>query len=175
MADGPCDQITEYISGWFFSSHSWHFLTVPPYSQYYLAVQSATGPRRAHDTGSARVRRRAYLWRERADCSAKSRVRIETVLQRGRGSWGCCFLKLRTSAVYNIASLGFRWCLHVCHFCRLLLVGYGLVDVKLSRTRAGGCPRHGGVKSIDGGAVRLSPPTATSTPDSDHLGSSNLT
>jgi hypothetical protein len=34
--DQPCDHILWYISGWFFSSHSWHFLTVPPYSQYYL-------------------------------------------------------------------------------------------------------------------------------------------
>lgn len=30
------DHILSYMAGWFFSSHSWHFLTVPPYSQYYL-------------------------------------------------------------------------------------------------------------------------------------------
>ena len=31
----PADHILAYREGWFFSSHSWHFLTVPPYSQYY--------------------------------------------------------------------------------------------------------------------------------------------
>lgn len=34
--DGPADQMRLYSSGCFFSSHSWHFFTVPPYSQYYL-------------------------------------------------------------------------------------------------------------------------------------------
>lgn len=34
--DGPVDHILWYMSGWCFSSHSWHFFTVPPYSQYYL-------------------------------------------------------------------------------------------------------------------------------------------
>ncbi len=32
--DEPADQIRSYISLWWLSSHSWHFLTVPPYSQY---------------------------------------------------------------------------------------------------------------------------------------------
>lgn len=35
MCEGiPGDHIRVYNFGWFFSSHSWHFLTVPPYSQY---------------------------------------------------------------------------------------------------------------------------------------------
>jgi len=34
--DVPADQRRWYMSGWDFSSQSWHFLTVPPNSQYYL-------------------------------------------------------------------------------------------------------------------------------------------
>lgn len=34
----PSDQRRSYISSWAFWSHSWHFLTVPPNSQYYLLV-----------------------------------------------------------------------------------------------------------------------------------------
>lgn len=30
----PADHMLSYRAGCFFSSHSWHFLTVPPYSQY---------------------------------------------------------------------------------------------------------------------------------------------
>lgn len=30
----PGDHIISYRAGCFFSSHSWHFFTVPPYSQY---------------------------------------------------------------------------------------------------------------------------------------------
>lgn len=30
----PGDHIASYKSLWFFWSHSWHFFTVPPYSQY---------------------------------------------------------------------------------------------------------------------------------------------
>lgn len=30
----PGDHIVSYKSLWFFWSHSWHFFTVPPYSQY---------------------------------------------------------------------------------------------------------------------------------------------
>jgi hypothetical protein len=33
----PGDHMVAYNEGWFFSSHSWHFFTVPPYSQYYLS------------------------------------------------------------------------------------------------------------------------------------------
>lgn len=39
----PADQIRSYMTGSFFSSHSWHFLTVPPYSQYYLAIVKLRG------------------------------------------------------------------------------------------------------------------------------------
>ena len=34
--DVPSDHNRSYISGWDFCSHSWHFFTVPPNSQYYF-------------------------------------------------------------------------------------------------------------------------------------------
>ena len=39
----PVDHILAYREGCFFSSHSWHFLTVPPYSQYYYVCVSTLG------------------------------------------------------------------------------------------------------------------------------------
>ena len=73
----------------------------------------------------------------------------------------------RTSAVYNIAPLGFRWCLHVCHFCRLLILGCDMVGLKLSRTRALGCPKawRGKINRWRGCLSSQPPPApATSTP-----------
>jgi hypothetical protein len=38
--DRPSDHSLSYISAWFFCSQSWHFLTVPPNSQYYFLFLS---------------------------------------------------------------------------------------------------------------------------------------
>jgi hypothetical protein len=38
--DKPSDHSLSYISAWFFCSQSWHFLTVPPNSQYYFLFLS---------------------------------------------------------------------------------------------------------------------------------------
>lgn len=57
--DAPDDQILSYMSGWFFSSHAWHWVTVPPYSQYYYARQSfalvGPVPSRGRRTSGGRV------------------------------------------------------------------------------------------------------------------------
>ena len=53
--NGPCDHILEYMSGWLASSQSWHFLMVPPYSQYYLvALVSGWGSRMMLEHSRAR-------------------------------------------------------------------------------------------------------------------------
>jgi hypothetical protein len=42
--DGPSDHSLSNISAWFLCSQSWHFLTVPPNSQYYFLFHLACDP-----------------------------------------------------------------------------------------------------------------------------------
>lgn len=45
----PGDHILSYNVGWFSWSHSWHFFTVPPYSQYYSVKNSVRIPQNTAD------------------------------------------------------------------------------------------------------------------------------
>jgi hypothetical protein len=59
----PADQRRSYISLLFFSSHSWHFLTVPPYSQYYLVIVRYWGSGRgSKDPIGFGVKEGSNLW-----------------------------------------------------------------------------------------------------------------
>lgn len=72
----PADQMRLYSSGSFFSSHSWHFLTVPPYSQYYLGDYSVG---RVLSGGNRWTRKGdRYLRGQSADCI--SRIRLGTLI-----------------------------------------------------------------------------------------------
>lgn len=75
----PGDHILAYTSGWFFSSQTWHFFTVPPYSQYWtrggvislifeVDVDGDRSIRRPRVGGEGgRGRGSIHLWRQGAD------------------------------------------------------------------------------------------------------------